>query len=320
MRTPPHAGHTGPVTSTLTAETADIIAQACADAGADVAAHALNIDTGAEVGIGSDNPVVTASVFKVPVLTEYVRQVSAGRLDPTSRVRIAAGTATIGPTGLSVFSDDADWSLRDVATSMITVSDNAATDIVTGMVGHDNVNATMAQLGLPGTVLIGDCRALFASMAKDLGTDDVDAVDEILAADPSRVASLAVCTPELTTRSTPRESTRLLQLLWTDQAADAAACAEARRILGLQIWPHRLSSGFPRDDVTISGKTGTIGIVRNEIGVVEFPDGTRYAAAVFTRSHRYGFRQPKVDRLIGTVAAALVAQLAGDSASNTTGN
>jgi beta-lactamase class A len=80
--------------------------------------------------------------------------------------------------------------------------------------------------------------------------------------------------------------------------------------MGLQVWSHRLSSGFPRADLKISGKTGTIGIVRNEIGVVEFPDGRRFAAAVFTRSHRYGYRQPKVDALIGIVAAALVGELA----------
>lgn len=286
------------------------VAAAAAAAGADVFAHALDIDSGAEIGIAADDPVVTASVFKVPVLTEYVRQVAAGELDPTSRVLIPAGTATVGPTGLSVFSDDAEWSLRDVATSMITVSDNAATDIVAAMVGIDRVNATMVELGLPGTVLERDCKGLFATFADDYGITDVDEIERLMAGDPARVATLSVCTPLRTNRSTPRESTRLLQLLWTDRAADPAACAEARRILGLQIWPHRLSSGFPRDDVRISGKTGTIGIVRNEIGVVEFPDGRRFAAAVFTRSHRFGYRQPAVDALIGQVAATLVGHLA----------
>jgi beta-lactamase class A len=292
------------------ADVADRIAQAAATAGADVFAHALDIDSGDEIGVRSDDPVVTASVFKVPVLTEYVRQVGAGELDPTARVTIRAGTGTLGPTGLSVFSDDAEWSLRDIATSMITVSDNAATDILMGVVGVDRINATMAALGLPGTVLIGDCATLFATMAADYGVGDISEVDDLLRADPGRVARLAVCTPELTNRSTPRESARLLQLLWTDRAADPAGCAEARRIMGLQVWPHRLSSGFPRDDVRISGKTGTIGVVRNEIGVVEFPDGRRFAAAVFTRSHRFGYRQPAVDGLIGTVAAILVAALA----------
>lgn len=278
-------------------------------AGAEVFAHAVDIDSGTEVGYGADDPVVTASVFKVPVLLEYVRQVAAGELSATSRITVSAGDVTEGSTGVSVFVDDTEWSLRDLATSMITVSDNGATDIVTALVGVDRVNATMAGLGLPQTVLIGDCSVLFASMAQDYGTADWKAIDAAMYADPDRVPRIAVCVPEQTNRSTPRESTRLLQLLWTDAAADADACAEARRILGLQIWPHRLTSGFDRDDVKISGKTGTIGIVRNEIGVVEYPDGRRFAVAVFVRTHRFQERQSPADRLIGTVAGLMVEHL-----------
>lgn len=300
-----------PLTRGPSPSTARLIERAALDAGATVFAHAVDIDTDAAAGIGSDEPVVTASVFKVPVLVEYVRQVAAGELDPAARIRVSGGTGSDGPTGLSVFVDDTDWSLRDIATSMITVSDNAATDIVTALVGVARVNATMLELGLGSTALTGDCAALFASMTADFDTDDLDEVDVLMAQQPERIPSMAISRPDATNRTTPREATRLLQLLWTDRAATAAACAEARRILGLQIWPHRLSSGFPRDDVTISGKTGTIGLVRNEIGVVEFPHGPRYAVGVFTRSHRFGYRQPKVDALIGTVAAALIADLAG---------
>jgi beta-lactamase class A len=277
-----------------------------------VFAHAVDLDTGAEIGFRPDVPVVTASVFKVPVLIEYVRQVAAGDLDPGTRVQIKAGTATMGPTGLSVFSDDAEWSLRDVATSMITVSDNAATDIVTGLVGLERVNSTLAALGLPGTVLVGDCAGLFATMATDYGIVDPALIDQRMRTDPDSVPRLSVNVAERTNRSTPRESTALLKLLWTDRAADPAACAEARRILGLQIWPHRLTSGFPDDDVRVSGKTGTIGVARNEIGVVEFPDGRRFAVAVFLRTHAFRYRNPRADALIGTVGRLLVDQLLGD--------
>lgn len=288
----------------------DDIGNAASAAGAEVYAHAVDLESGREIGLEADAPVVAASVFKVPVLTEYVRQVDAGHVDPAARITIRAGSGTMGSTGLSVFLDDADCSLRDVATSMITVSDNAATDIVLRTVGIDRVNATMAELGLPDTVLVGDCAAIFASIAADYGTDDVTRIEEQMAADPDRVPHLAACRPEHTNRTTPRESTTLLHLLWTDRAASPSACAEARRIMGRQVWPHRLSSGFPDDDVVVSGKTGTLGIVRNEIGVVEYPDGRRYAVAVFLRTHRVGFRQPAADALIGTVGRLLVEHLA----------
>jgi beta-lactamase class A len=289
----------------------DAIDTAAAAAGAEVYAHVIDIDSGRQIGVRADDPVVSASTFKVPVLTEYVRQADAGELDPATRITIAADSTTIGPTGLSVFADDAEWSLRDVATSMITVSDNAATDIVMRLVGIDRVNATMAQLGLSATVLVDDCAALLASVVDELGGDSDDPDDLDLASDPDRIARLSACQPARTNRTTPQEATRLLQLLWTDQAASPDACAEARRILGLQIWPHRLASGFSDDDdIVISGKTGTIGVVRNEIGVVELPDGKRYAVGVFLRLHRSGFRQPAADALIGTVGRVLVDHLA----------
>lgn len=308
------ARHTRYVDSTdARSPSAPTIERAAAAAACAVFAHARDIDSGAEVGVRADEPVVTASVFKVPVLTEYVLQVAAGELDPAARIRVPAGSVTQGSTGISVFRDDADLSLRDLATSMITVSDNGATDIVTALVGVDRVNATMRRLGLEGTVLTGDCASLFAAMAEEMAPEMLasgEPLDKVLAAaSADRIGALTVCTPGSTNRSTPAECTRLLQLLWTDGAAAPEACAEARRILGLQIWPHRLSSGFPRDDVTISGKTGTIGIVRNEIGVVEYPDGGRYAVAVFLRCERTAFRQPAADTLIGTVAAALVGAL-----------
>ena len=288
----------------------DRIADEGSTVGAEVFAHAVDLDTGAEIGFQANDPVVTASVFKVPILTEYVRQVAAGELDPKQRVFIRADAVTAGSTGLSVFSDDTEWSLRDIATSMITVSDNAATDIMIRIVGLDRINASMVELGLTDTVLISDCAKLFESIAEAYGVDYKTArISRLMAEDPERTARLAINIPLRTNRSTARDSTQLLQLLWTDRAAGPEACAEARRILGLQVWPHRLSSGFPSDDIRISGKTGTIGFARNEIGVVEFPNGRRFAVAVFLRTYRLGYRQPSADALIGTVSRLLVEQL-----------
>ncbi|GAA1419517.1 hypothetical protein GCM10009601_16460 [Streptomyces thermospinosisporus] len=78
--------------------------------------------------------------------------------------------------------------------------------------------------------------------------------------------------------------TRLLAAVWRDEAGTAEHCAATRRLLALQVWPHRLASGFPFDDVHVAGKTGTLPTVRNEVGVVEYPDGGRDAVAVFTRT------------------------------------
>ena len=42
--------------------------------------------------------------------------------------------------------------------------------------------------------------------------------------------------------------------------------------------------------------------VRNEAGVVEYPDGGRYAVGVFVRDPNEELRNPDADRVIGTLA------------------
>jgi beta-lactamase class A len=265
------------------------LSEAFAAAGVTGFLHAADLSagaSGAEVGVDPDVPVVAASVFKIPVLVELCRQFATGERAPTDRLRLPAGSRTTGPTGLSVMLDEADLSLRDVAYLMMSVSDNHATDALMGLLGRDRVNATLAGLGLPGTVLEEDCAGLFR-IIEEVGLD-------------------GVLTAEKTNRSTARETTTLLRRIWAADGLPEEACAEIRRILGLQVWPHRLTSGFPDDDVRVSGKTGTLSHVRNEVGVVEYPDGGTYAVAVFLRLPGREFRNPVADGVIGRAARIAV--------------
>ncbi len=59
----------------------------------------------------------------------------------------------------------------------------------------------------------------------------------------------------------------------------------------------------------IAGKTGTDFAVRNEAGVVQYPDGRRYAVAVFLRTMSPADRQPLADRAIGRAARAALDHL-----------
>ncbi|MFC4050240.1 serine hydrolase [Actinomadura syzygii] len=270
--------------------------------------HAVDVDTGREVSVGADGPVVLASVFKVPLLVAFHRQAASGRLDPSEQVVLRAEDRTAGPTGVSGMLDDVRMSLRDLTFLMITVSDNAAADLVLDRVGRDAVNATSAALDLPNTVVEDSGRELHESLLADAGAATFGEVWARLD-EPGVRERLRVLDPLRTSRSTPREMTRLLSLIWRDEAAPAEGCAAMRRLFGLQVWPHRLSSGFPYDDVLVSGKTGTLPTLRNEVGVVEYPDGGRYAVAVFTRSLLPIAVLPQADAVIGTAARLAVETL-----------
>ncbi|MGW0469895.1 serine hydrolase [Streptomyces coeruleorubidus] len=274
---------------------------AFADAGVTGRLHAVDIDRGAQLDAGADQPVCTASVHKLCLLVTLHEQAAAGFLDLTEQVECPPEGRTAGPTGLAAMLDGAQLSLRDLAYLMMSVSDNAAADLLLARVGLDAVNRTTARLGLTGTHAVHTFGELLATIKEDAGPGGARSL-----ADPHVVARLRALDPARTNHSTPRDMTRLLAAVWRDEACTPEHGAAIRRVLGLQVWPHRLASGFPFDDVHVAGKTGSLPTVRNEVGVVEYPDGGRYAVAVFTRTARTSALQPAADAVIGTAARLAV--------------
>lgn len=281
-------------------------------AGARIWLHVVDIDSGAAVGIDGSDAVVTASVFKVPVAVELARQAAAGVLDLRDRVTVEEADRVPSPFGLAVHRDPVRISYRDLALLMMVVSDNVATDLVVDRVGKDRVAALLGRLGFTTTAVPQNCREILDSVSEDLGFaygDDESALAELSS---ERLGMLRALSPGETCRTTAAEITQLLALVWRDEAAPPAACELVRGWMAKQIWPHRLTSGFPGDQVTVSGKTGTLPLVRNEVGVVEYPDGGRYAVGVFTRARNPEPKAPEIDALIGWAAAEAVAHLRGE--------
>ncbi|HUQ61457.1 serine hydrolase [Lentzea sp.] len=291
--------------------TVEAVEKAFADVGVEGFVHAreVGVENGGETGLGADDQVVLASVFKIPVAVAFAEEVAAGRLDETERTRVTS-RYRIGGIGTAGCADDVEMSWRDLASFMMTMSDNAATDVVFHRVGQAAVDAVLAKLGLRRTRILGCCEDLFASVAADLGTGD--AGDALENPTWDQVRKLSIVDPERTTSSTPREITTLLDAIWTDRAASPPACEQVRSIMAQQVWPHRLGSGFPAG-VQIAAKTGTLPSVRNEAGVVTYPDGRRYAVAVFTRSQSLDLRQPAVDAVIGRAGRLAVDHLRSPS-------
>lgn len=284
----------------------DVLREVFNDADVKGFVHVRDVDGDVEVGLDPDAPVVLASVFKIPIALEYARQASAGTLERTERLTVTAADKD-GGVGTSGCADDVSLTLRDLAHFMMTMSDNAATDVLLRRVGLGNVRATLGELGLERTRLVGGCATLLKGVEAELGAP-LDGEELPIGVSEERIRELKALDPVWTTSSTAREITTLLSKIWRDEAGAADACGEVRKIMGDQVWGHRLASGFG-DAVKVSGKTGTLWGVRNEAGVVEYPDGRRYAVAVFLRTASLGLRLPKADAAIGRVARLAVDHL-----------
>ncbi|SNS67027.1 beta-lactamase class A [Asanoa hainanensis] len=286
----------------------DRIAGIFAAVGVDAQLHAVDIDRGTQLSVRADERVVLASIFKVLLVLEFARQAAAGQLDPTERVLVRAADR-LGGWGTAGCADDAELSLRDLAYFAMSFTDNTAADLLLRRVGPDVLPLLAAELGLTSTRITGGPRELLESMYEDVGAaGDEEFVKIFPTLDPDRVRAMRVFDPDQTTSSTPREVTRLLELIWRDEAGPPAATAMVRGLMARQIFFTRIASGFP-NGVRVSAKTGTLPGLHMEAGVVEYPDGGRYALAIFARAHQLDFRRIDVDLAMGEAARTAVEAL-----------
>lgn len=289
--------------------TAERVRAAFASAGVEGRLHAVGLHRirPREVGVDADEPVVMASVYKVPLLVAFARLVDDGGLDPAEPVTVPASRRTPGPTGLSALRDAVTMTWRDLMTLTITHSDNTAADVVLARVGLGRIDAMLDGFGLHATRVIGGTDDVQHRLRDQTGAPDIAAAFALLARDDG-VSDVAAYDAALTSATTARDMTRLLIMIWNDTAASPEGCRFARDLLGAQIWTHRLRSGFPRG-ARVASKTGTIGAVRNEVGVVTFDGEHPVAVAVFTRAARADPVLPRADAVIGEAARIAVTEL-----------
>ncbi|TDD30031.1 serine hydrolase [Kribbella turkmenica] len=276
------------------------------DAGVRGWLHAVAFDSPSDtVEVDADGVVPMASVYKLPLLAGFCRLVDLGELDPLERLTLDPSERTAGPTGLSVLADPVTMSLRDLAVSMMTVSDNASADALLGLVGLRRLADLLESFGLHRTWVRRGTAANLRDLQRRTGLDDPDAALAVLA-DNDRTDPVGVYEAANASASTPRDMTLLLRRLWAGELLSAGQTEFVQATMHRQIFQHRMASGFPHDGVRVAGKTGTFGALRHEVGVVTLPGGAAFAIAVFTLAARGDFRQPRVDAAIGEAARAAV--------------
>ncbi len=260
--------------------------------------HAREIGTGHGAGYREHEPVTLASVSKVALTTAVYRLADQGRLDLSRVIDLHPDGRSVGTTGVSAMQDRVSISLRDSAYLALTISDNAAADALWDAAGSTAITTELNTLGLAAIKLRQPMRDLYdAALAQGADSEAGLTRTDWACLDPNRASS-----------ATPYALTGLLELLWTDRAASAPACAQIREYLARQIWHQRLATGFPAVDIQVAGKTGTFLTLRHEIGVISYPDGAQYAVAIMTES-RTGIPDHRADAAIGEAARRIVTAL-----------
>jgi beta-lactamase class A len=215
----------------------------------------LDLSSGKQFLLHADEIFPQASSIKIAVLAELYRQAQTGKLKLTDLYTVQAsdlvpdsdimGGLTPGVTRIT---------LRDLATMMVAVSDNSATNVLIDHVGMENVNTLMDSLRLSHTRLR---RKMMDLKAAGEGRENI---------------------------STPAEMMTLLEDIFQGKVLNQEMTADFFKVLST----HK-ESFIPRDlpeGVKIANKPGELEGVRNDSGVV-FVEKHPYVICVMTTYLRH---------------------------------
>lgn len=203
-----------------------------------------SLGTGQRVRLADGRRFASASVYKLGVAYEVLRQVDGGSLSLDRPLVVSDQDAAEGdPAGGLAAGDQV--TVRQAMQSMMAISSNAAGRALLRLVGRSRFNSTMAALGLADTRVPPD--------------------------DGSFPVLRTLIGPRVATTS-PGDMARLLELLARDRLLSPAGRAELRRLLALPEALDPLAASLP-PGARVFAKVGNLEDASNLVGWIETPGG-----------------------------------------------
>ena len=214
-----------------------------------VAVQIKDLTTGYSSGINAAVSMPAASTIKIPVMVEVFRQLAQGKFDFNTPVMLRAADKDWGSGTLCDHRVGSRYPVSQLLTAMITVSDNTATNMLIRLVGRQNINDTMLEMGLHHTRL----------------------------GDYIRTEGNAI---RWALRSSPADMVSLLSQMAQERLIDEWSSREMVSILSGQRHNGLLPEPLP-GDVQIAHKTGMLHDTLNDVGIV-YASESPYVIAVMT--------------------------------------
>lgn len=131
-------------------------------------------DTENFVDIEATKTYSAASIIKVPVLIELFRLIERGEISLTDKMTLTQYYRAEGSGSLQYKAENSQWTIDKLARMMITESDNSATNMLMSKMGSmTDVNSAIRQWGLSGTQVrtwLPDMTGNNYTTAKDIAT------------------------------------------------------------------------------------------------------------------------------------------------------
>ncbi len=287
------------------------IEEAILAARGDVGVSIKHLESGLELGVRASEPFPMASTVKVPILVELFAQERAGRIRLDEMYTLTPNDQHIGSGDLSVNFDvpGVALSVRNLANLMMMISDNSATDILLTRLGAGHVASRMRALGLNGMRVDRTTQELIL----DYGGQDTERLKGMLLQElrplirrppedeAQRLARDTRLANDPRDQASPRDMTRLFELLWRGEVVDKAASAEMLEIMKrCRTGANRIKGLLPRG-TEVAHKTGSLGGTIDDVGIIYLPHGAGHVA-ISVLSKRTMADGPDVERAIAEIA------------------
>lgn len=260
-----------------------------------VGVNAVHIESGRAAGIRGDEGFPMASAFKVPVAVQVLTLVDQGRLALGQMITL--GPADVHPGGGEIgdvmFHPGVSLSVENLMELMLVVSDNSAADVMLREAGGpEAVTARMREIGLPGIRVDRPTAILISDWvgAKNIPPEsqwNLNMWKRLQNAVPNsehmQARRAEMRDPKDT--ATPDDMTKLLVHIWKKDLLTPATSAE---LIGMmercETGKARIKAMLPQG-TDVAHKTGTLGGVANDVGVVTLPNDLGHVAiSIFTKA------------------------------------
>lgn len=274
----------------------------------------IHLESGRELYLNADEPFPMASTFKVPIAVELLRRVDAGELRLDSMVAVGPGEISPGSGLLSrqFQYPGVSLSLRNLTELMLLISDNSATDMVLRIAGGpEDVTRRMRALGIDG---IRVDRSTTGLIADYLGIRDLPPETEVTSERFSelsravtradRAAARAGFDADPRDTATPAGMARLLELVWRGEAISRSSSDLLLDIMRRSTTGSARIKGRLPPGTEVSHKTGTIGTVTDDVGIIHLPHGAgNVVTVVFVKESEVDV--PRRERAIAEISRAV---------------
>ncbi len=231
-----------------------------------------DLNTGWVIAFNEDTPMPSASLVKIPVMLSCFYAQQEGKINLKDSVRLESFQRVSGSKALGSSPVGSRFIIEDLFNPMITLSDNAAANVLIDLLGFDDLNMYFRKMGLKNTNIARD---MMDFKSRKEGQENY---------------------------TTASDMAYILEKLYRGQFLSQEVSDRCLVLLGQQKVNDRIPRSLPKDEVIAAHKTGLERRICHDVGIVYTRKGN-FLICVLVK-HENKFAQP-AKRLISSIALSI---------------